>query len=158
MRFKASRRLRNAALVIVLLSFACSKNDPRRTASDAAGESHARDIRRAADNTPSQNEDLARDMIRKRYANWNNSAQIQCLDRLWTKESRWNHRAVNKRTGACGIPQSYPCDKMKKMGDRYGVSHRRNPWPQIAWGLQYIDTRYGTPCNAWKRFQRGGGY
>lgn len=36
--------------------------------------------------------------------------------------------------------------------------HRTNPWPQIAWGLRYIDKRYGTPCKAWQRFKRGGGY
>ncbi|MBT8453509.1 MAG: transglycosylase SLT domain-containing protein [Deltaproteobacteria bacterium] len=158
MRFVAPRRFQHPALVALLLCLACSKSEPAHTASGAARESHAHDIRGAADNTRAQNKDLARYMIRKTYAKWNGSAQFQCLDRLWTKESHWNHRAVNKRTGACGIPQSYPCDKMKKMGDRYGVSHRRNPWPQIAWGLQYIDERYGTPCTAWKRFLRGGGY
>ena len=83
---------------------------------------------------------------------------VQCLDDLWQAESRWNHRARNKRTGACGIPQAYPCNKMSDAGKAYGVDYRSNPWPQIAWGLSYIDKRYGTPCKAWRKFQRGGGY
>ena len=138
-------------------STACSRDAAPPEVAHSARRTEG-DIRAAADNTPTQNKELARLMIRERYPSWNTSAQLQCLDRLWTKESRWNHRAVNERTGACGIPQSYPCNKMKPMGDEYGVSYRRNPWPQIAWGLNYIDKRYGTPCAAWKRFQRGGGY
>jgi hypothetical protein len=113
---------------------------------------------RSASNTPEENKDIARDLIRDNYAQWDNATQFQCLEKLWQAESHWNHRARNKRTGACGIPQSYPCDKMSDWGKAYGVDHRTNPWPQIAWGLQYIDTRYGAPCKAWNRFKRGGGY
>jgi hypothetical protein len=115
-------------------------------------------VREAANNTPAQNKQLARELIRMRYPQWTDGAQLQCLDRLWFKESGWKHRAVNKRTGACGIPQSYPCNKMAEWGETYGVDYRRNPYPQIAWGLQYIAKRYGSPCAAWSRFQRGGGY
>ena len=121
-------------------------------------EGWARNPRDAADNTPEQNKELARYLIRKNYPQWNSSSELKCLDELWQKESHWKHRAVNKRTGACGIPQAYPCDKMAAWGETYGVDYRRNPWPQIAWGLQYIDKRYRTPCAAWKRFRRGGGY
>lgn len=126
--------------------------------SGAANESRDRDPRDAVDNTPEQNKELARYLVSENYPQWNGAAQLQCLDYLWQKESHWNHRAVNRRSGACGIPQSHPCNKMAEWGKTYGVNYRRNPWPQIAWGLQYIDKRYGTPCAAWKRFQRGGGY
>lgn len=115
-------------------------------------------VPRASNNTPQQNKEIARYLINDEYSHWDDESQFQCLDRLWQAESRWNQRARNKRTGACGIPQSYPCNKMSDWGKAYGVDHRRNPWPQIAWGLQYIDERYGTPCAAWRRFQRGGGY
>jgi hypothetical protein len=113
---------------------------------------------RANDNTPAQNKEIARHLIREEYARWDNATQFQCLDELWQAESHWNHRARNKKTGACGIPQSYPCNKMSDFGKAYGVDYRTNPWPQIAWGLRYIDKRYGTPCKAWNRFRRGGGY
>ena len=113
---------------------------------------------RAKDNTPAKNKEIARHLIREEYARWDNATQFQYLDKLWHAESHWNHRARNERTGACGIPQAYPCNKMRDSGEAYGVDYRTNPWPQIAWGLQYIDKRYGTPCKAWNRFRRGGGY
>lgn len=124
----------------------------------ASSSSSAKPTLKAANNTPAQNKEIARYLIRTDYERWENDSQLQCLDSLWQAESHWNHRARNKRTGACGIPQSYPCKKMADWGKRYGVDHRTNPWPQIAWGLQYIDKRYGSPCAAWKRFERGGGY
>ena len=156
----SSLRIGQAIVLVALASaLACHRSDTTQSASSgAANDSRGRDPRDAVDNTPEQNKELARYLIRKDFPQWKGSGQFQCLDNLWYKESHWNHRAVNKRTGACGIPQSYPCNKMAKWGETYGVNYRRNPWPQIAWGLQYIDKRYGTPCAAWKRFQRGGGY
>ena len=115
-------------------------------------------IESGAENTPAENKSIAREMIRSDYPRWDNQTQIQCLDQLWQAESHWNHRARNKRSGACGVPQAYPCNKMRDWGEAYGVDYRRNPWPQIAWGLQYIDRRYGNPCKAWRKFKGGGGY
>ena len=120
--------------------------------------SEAKPTLRATENTPAQNKEIARYLIRTEYDRWDDASQFQCLDNLWQAESHWNHLARNKRTGACGIPQSYPCNKMSGWGKSYGVDYRKNPWPQIAWGLEYIDNRYGSPCAAWKRFRRGGGY
>jgi hypothetical protein len=120
--------------------------------------SDAKPTLQATNNTATQNREIARHLIRTEYSQWDSDGQFQCLDNLWQAESRWNHHARNKRTGACGIPQSYPCNKMSDWGKVYGVDYRKNPWPQIAWGLQYVNKRYGTPCAAWKRFQRGGGY
>jgi hypothetical protein len=76
--------------------------------------------------------------------------QYSCLNRLWTKESNWNYKARNKRTGAHGIPQALPADKM----DVVGTDWRTNPVTQIRWGLRYIDIRYDTPCGAWAKFKR----
>ncbi|WP_433354557.1 lytic transglycosylase domain-containing protein [Microtetraspora malaysiensis] len=75
--------------------------------------------------------------------------QFQCLDSLWTRESGWNHRAENPYSGAYGIPQALPGNKMSGTG----VDWRINPLTQIRWGLQYIKTRYGSPCGAWGHFQ-----
>lgn len=80
--------------------------------------------------------------------------QMPCLDKLWTRESGWNHLAQNRSTGAYGIPQALPGDKMAK----YGSDWRTNPIPQIKWGLDYIKNRYQTPCNAWAAFQQKGWY
>lgn len=80
--------------------------------------------------------------------------QMPCLDKLWTKESGWNHRALNKGSGAYGIPQSLPGDKMAK----FGADWRTNPATQIKWGLSYIEGRYGTPCKAWQHSINVGWY
>lgn len=78
----------------------------------------------------------------------------ECLVKLWNRESSWNPYAVNKRTGACGIPQSLPCKKMRSFGKDYKTNYKI----QIKWGLNYIKNRYGTPANAWNHSQRKGWY
>lgn len=80
--------------------------------------------------------------------------QMSCLDNLWTRESGWNHRAQNPSSGAYGIPQALPGNKMATHGDDW----QTNPTTQIRWGLSYIDNRYGTPCGAWDFFLGNGWY
>ena len=77
------------------------------------------------------------------------SAEFSCLDSLWTKESNWNYRATNPSSGAYGIPQSLPGSKMAANGSDWAS----NPVTQIQWGLDYIASRYGTPCGAWQYSQ-----
>jgi hypothetical protein len=76
--------------------------------------------------------------------------QYSCLNRLWTKESHWNYKAHNSRSGAHGIAQALPASKMEVVGTDW----RTNPVTQIRWGLRYIDIRYETPCKAWAKFKR----
>ncbi|MBO4208097.1 lytic transglycosylase domain-containing protein [Micromonospora echinofusca] len=80
--------------------------------------------------------------------------QMPCLDKLWTKESGWNHKASNPSSGAYGIPQALPGSKMGTVADDW----RTNPATQIKWGLGYIKGRYGTPCGAWAHSQDVGWY
>jgi hypothetical protein len=75
--------------------------------------------------------------------------QMGCLDPLWTHESGWNERSMNKSSGAYGIPQALPASKMAT----YGSDYQTNPVPQIRWGLNYIKGRYGSPCGAWSYWQ-----
>ncbi|MCX6447760.1 MAG: hypothetical protein NTV18_01245 [Actinobacteria bacterium] len=76
--------------------------------------------------------------------------QFTCLNRLWTKESHWNYRSHNKRSGAHGIPQALPATRM----DSISTDWRTNPVTQIRWGLRYIEARYTSPCGAWAKFKR----
>ena len=76
--------------------------------------------------------------------------EYACLNRLWTKESHWNYKAHNSRSGAHGIPQALPAIKMEVISSDW----RTNPLTQIRWGLRYIDIRYETPCQAWSKFKR----
>jgi hypothetical protein len=72
--------------------------------------------------------------------------EFACLDKLWTKESRWRVTAENRSSGAYGIPQALPGSKMASAGSDWRTSAET----QITWGLGYIANRYGTPCGAWE--------
>jgi hypothetical protein len=76
-------------------------------------------------------------------------SQFECLDSLWTKESHWNYKAHNYRSGAHGIAQALPAEKMSVVGTDW----RTNPVTQIRWGIRYITMRYDTPCKAWSFFK-----
>ncbi|MFI6904092.1 lytic transglycosylase domain-containing protein [Nonomuraea sp. NPDC050394] len=80
--------------------------------------------------------------------------QWGCLEKLWHKESGWNERAMNRYSGAYGIPQSLPGSKMASAG----ADWQTNAATQIEWGLGYIKGRYGTPCGAWGHSQAKGWY
>jgi SLT domain-containing protein len=76
-------------------------------------------------------------------------SQWSCLNTLWEHESNWNPKAKNPSSGATGIPQALPGSKMAANGSDWAT----NPATQIAWGLDYIKGRYGSPCGAWSFWQ-----
>jgi hypothetical protein len=78
--------------------------------------------------------------------------QWGCLLDLWNRESGWIYDAENA-SGAYGIPQALPGDKMASAG----ADWQTNPATQIKWGLGYITQVYGTPCGAWD-FELANGY
>ncbi|MFC4148351.1 lytic transglycosylase domain-containing protein [Micromonospora mangrovi] len=80
--------------------------------------------------------------------------QFPCLDKLWTRESGWNHKAYNAGSGAYGIPQALPGSKMGSVADDW----KTNPATQIKWGLGYIEGRYDDPCGAWAHSESSGWY
>jgi hypothetical protein len=106
---------------------------------------------RAADRAVADPKSVARAMLAD-YG-WGDG-QFSCLDSLWTRESDWNYRAENPSSGAYGIPQALPADKMASAGSDW----RTNPATQIEWGLGYISDVYGTPCGAWEQSQSVGWY
>lgn len=84
---------------------------------------------------------------------WGDS-EFACLVALWNKESGWRVNAYNASSGAYGIPQALPGNKMGSAG----ADWETNPATQISWGLGYIGGRYGTPCGAWSHSQNVGWY
>ena len=80
--------------------------------------------------------------------------QYSCLVALWSRESGWNVYAFNESSGAYGIPQSLPGNKMASAGADWAT----NPATQISWGLSYITSRYSTPCGAWEHSEINGWY
>ena len=85
-----------------------------------------------------------------------NLTQFRCLERLWQRESHWNHRAVNPNGKYLGIPQN--TRSTIRAAGFSEAAFRANPEIQVQVGLRYIRGRYGTPCAAWAHSQRAGWY
>jgi hypothetical protein len=79
--------------------------------------------------------------------------QFGCLNNIWTRESGWRYNAENA-SGAYGIPQALPGSKMASAG----ADWMTDPTTQIKWGIGYIKSVYGSPCNAWAFWQDHGWY
>lgn len=69
--------------------------------------------------------------------------QVNALDSIVTHESGWDPNAVNRSSGACGLFQSLPCNKMHSMSIQ----------DQVQFGFDYIKERYQTPSKAWTFWQ-----
>lgn len=106
--------------------------------------------------TGSSNADLNTVAKRQSYANklgqevfgssWT-PTQMSDLIKIWNKESGWNPSAYNAGSGAHGIPQALATTKAGSPAVTLPVG--ASTATQIAWGLEYIKGRYGTPSNAW---------
>ncbi|MCX5368261.1 transglycosylase SLT domain-containing protein [Streptomyces sp. NBC_00080] len=77
------------------------------------------------------------------------SGQFQCFSNIVDHESSWNYHAVNASSGAYGLFQALPAGKYASAGSDW----QTNPATQIKWGLNYMDSRYGSPCEAWSFWQ-----
>lgn len=79
---------------------------------------------------------------------WSGDDQWQAFKSVAMRESGFNPNALNKSSGACGIPQALPCSKIKD----------KSISGQIDWMINYIKSRYGTPQEAWAHSQNKGWY
>ena len=77
------------------------------------------------------------------------ASQFTCFSNIVERESGWNYTATNASSGAYGLVQALPGSKMASAGSDW----RTNPATQIKWGLSYMDSRYGSPCDAWAYWQ-----
>jgi len=56
---------------------------------------------------------------------------------------------MNASSGAYGLFQALPASKYSSAGSDW----QTNPATQIRWGLNYMNSRYGSPCGAWSFWQ-----
>lgn len=82
-------------------------------------------------------------------ADWMRAAGISedlwgCVDALVSRESGWRVNATNRSSGAYGIPQSLPGNKMASAGSDW----QTNPVTQLRWMTGYVNARYGGFCQA----------
>ncbi|MFI5765602.1 MULTISPECIES: aggregation-promoting factor C-terminal-like domain-containing protein [unclassified Streptomyces] len=76
-------------------------------------------------------------------------AQFAAFNNIVSRESGWNHTATNSASGAYGLVQALPASKMASAGSDW----KTNPATQIKWGLDYMNSRYGSPEGAWTFWQ-----
>lgn len=67
-----------------------------------------------------------------------------CWNELIMRESGWRVDATNATSGAFGLPQSLPANKMATAGDDWRI----NPETQLKWMYKYMEVRYNGSCNA----------
>ncbi|WP_406478355.1 transglycosylase SLT domain-containing protein [Streptomyces sp. NBC_01615] len=82
------------------------------------------------------------------------AAQFNAFSKIVEHESGWNISAKNASSGAYGLVQALPASKMASAG----ADWKTNPKTQIKWGLDYMNSRYGSPAAAWNFWQANGWY
>ncbi|WP_369258475.1 transglycosylase SLT domain-containing protein [Streptomyces sp. R35] len=82
------------------------------------------------------------------------TAQFNAFSKIVEHESGWNISATNASSGAYGLVQALPASKMASAGSDW----KTNPKTQIKWGLDYMNSRYGSPVAAWNFWQANGWY
>ncbi|MEV8036508.1 lytic transglycosylase domain-containing protein [Streptomyces sp. NPDC086182] len=121
----------------------------RKEAKEAASRSATRDASTfsvQASYTVAQIQAMAAQMVP--------SGQFQCFSNIVNHESSWNYHAVNASSGAYGLFQALPAGKYASAGSDW----QTNPATQIKWGLNYMNGRYGSPCEAWSFWQANSWY
>ena len=82
------------------------------------------------------------------------SGEFGCFSWIVSRESGWSVTATNPSSGAYGLGQALPGDKMASAGSDW----QTNPVTQIKWTLGYMDERYGSPCAAQGFWESHGWY
>lgn len=91
---------------------------------------------------------------------WSTGTQWTALVEMWNEESGWSNTVTNDNqpynptTVAYGIPQALPASKMGTLAN----PPYNSAAAQIAWGLSYIKSRYGSPAAAWQFHLANGFY
>ena len=127
-----------------------AQEEAERIAQEEAARKAQEEAIRNANPTGSQTvqalQNYAHDLVINSYG-WS-EADFVALVNLWNKESGWDPNCYNSYSGAFGIPQSLPGNKMASEG----ADWQTNGETQIRWGLKYIQGRYGSPSGAWAHF------
>jgi hypothetical protein len=82
------------------------------------------------------------------------ASQYNAFSKIVEHESGWDVDATNSSSGAYGLVQALPGSKMASAGSDW----KTNPKTQIKWGLDYMNSRYGSPAGAWSFWQANGWY
>ncbi|MBU6389780.1 hypothetical protein KGQ71_04690 [Patescibacteria group bacterium] len=93
---------------------------------------------------PETVQDMAERLVTARFG----AGQFTAFAAIVWSESKWDSKALNAQSGACGIPQRLQC----------GGLINWSPEDQIRWMIDYIADRYHTPTYAWYFHRINGWY
>jgi hypothetical protein len=80
--------------------------------------------------------------------------QAEAFIEIIYRESRFDPTATNSESGAYGLGQALPPEKM----DSVGADWRTNLHAQLEWVALYIESRYGNPMSALEHHDQYGWY
>ena len=109
-------------------------SDTETTSCDASDDTDGKvtDASYSGDGNHASPEDakkMARQLLAQYFPKDHGGDQWSALEKLWTRESSWQWNATNASSGAYGIPQSLPGDKMASVGKDW----KDNAGTQIKW-------------------------
>ncbi|NUR25563.1 MAG: hypothetical protein HOV83_06890 [Catenulispora sp.] len=119
---------------------------PTKTTTPAPSTSSSSSVGMGYNATPAQAQAIAKQLVP--------TSQYACFANIIERESSWNLHATNPSSGAYGLGQALPGDKMAP----YGSDWRNSATVQIKWALAYMTGRYGSPCAAWTFWQNHSWY
>ncbi|MER6420056.1 transglycosylase SLT domain-containing protein [Streptomyces sp. NPDC001137] len=132
---------RAAAATAVAKKEAAEKAAKERTEAKAAADHSSAVVPTKSSYTVAEIQAIARQIVP--------SGQFQCFSNIVDRESGWNMQALNASSGAYGLMQALPGKKYASAGSDW----QTNPATQIKWGLNYMNSVYGSPCQAWAFWQ-----
>jgi hypothetical protein len=121
----------------------------KKAADDAAKAAKEAAVKKKALEAPVQASYTVAEVQAMAQAIIGDETQFQCFSNIVTRESGWRYTATNASSGAYGLMQALPGSKMVSAG----ADWRTNPKTQIQWGLNYMNSRYDSPCGAWSFWQ-----
>jgi hypothetical protein len=160
--------LKNTTISATLQSFLAGKvptavpetsSTPTETAAEAGITTAAPGNIGASTATAAANQAIAK-VLAAPYG-WSTGTQWTDLVSLWNQESGWNNTAINPTSGAYGIAQALghgPTNQYPAGAANPPPNGTSSATAQIAWGLSYIKSAYGSPEAAWAHEVADGNY
>ena len=85
---------------------------------------------------------------------WDSRTQWACLSTLWQKESNWRPNAKNHQPVKMLIDGRWIKFYAGGIPQRLGLNPKASVQKQVKVGLDYVQSRYRTPCQALSFWQR----
>ncbi|MGO9220545.1 MAG: lytic transglycosylase domain-containing protein [Streptosporangiaceae bacterium] len=126
------------------------------TTAPAGGGSAAPGDTGASSATAAKNQAIAR-LLAAPYG-WSTGQEWADLVSLWNRESGWSNTAENASSGAYGIAQALGHGPTNQYPAGPANPPISSATAQIAWGLSYIKSTYGSPSAAWAHETSAGWY